>query len=644
MNVVSKNFSIYLNNVYNYNSILENWNESFKYIYEKIRNGNYISNNFKLINGDSKYPNSFKYIKEYKKYNINKIRESSLLSINDLMEMIKSENIGLKISADKIPNSEDELIFDVNLNRTYHTDLNELYNISDYFFDLLNVREYFNPMFLLIGFPFENNITSSKKIQTSKISYFIPVYIFIVELLNLVTKVRKEIPYNIVDNSSFSINSIYNDFIEFLNLYSIEDIKQNNIISKSELKDDLENNILTNENRNIITDDNIDLNIEEKYILNDKIISKLMDTEENRVITTENKDVITLPSRMNKEVIAQDVSEIIIKNIYNNCFFSKDLKDKISYELIWIIGKLPKYFSNFLIDKNINPSLNISELYTTSLFQVVAIKIMIYILNNFNIIEQDQKDDALSLDRETQIISIFLNRVNSFNLKHYLNISFLYRENPMKFLTVIPLLIKSFVEIDIMPITEKFLTEFDILASIRELDNDNFYNGINSSFEQYLNTELLINSSTEYNVSKFVINLFFIDKMDQFIESKYFVDFVNNILVTIFNYLNRNGFIDKTYNWYGAIDGLKLYFKSLIRTYLTNGELFKKLTSDLEFEVINILEQIDINFDKNLIVSNFRGFYNNNKNIQNVYNLIMNIYLGTVSKQISYDVLKYFLI
>lgn len=214
----------------------------------------------------------------------------------------------------------------------------------------------------------------------------------------------------------------------------------------------------------------------------------------------------------------------------------------------------------------------------------------------------------------------------------------------MKFLSIMSILIKKYIENNIMTIDERYLTENDILSYVKTLDSSIFYDILIETFDKRLTTPNIFNWCTKYEVSRFVILMYFMNMFDEFIESDEFNNFIEDIIKFASDVLYNNQYITKDFNWYECIDSLKLYFKSFLRYNLAEGQLFKSFIVNLNEDILYILQNSKFNYSYDTLREDFKSFYNNKLVSSNIHNFILNIYLGTVSKQVLYDVLKYYLI
>ena len=431
MNIVSKNFSIYLNNGYNYKNILSSWNESFENVYSQVRKGNYLSKEFRLkYNEYPKYPLLFKYMKHSEKYDIIKIRESLFITEEDLVNSIDENTIGLKVLLDKYPEYENDLIFDINLQRTFFTTTNELYDKDLYFLDQLNTSNYQNLMYTLIGSTYEPTILRAKELQTSRLPYAFTVLYFLCYIMPSICDIKYKLPYFIIENARFIPTKIHTEFDKFLNSYPIEQVQWRNeqdIYERtSYIYDHAENRIVTNRLQDVIIDllKYDDLNGPEisEYILGENIsLNELLSETNDSILDVHNNTVIIVSNaQLNKEIITSEVTNIILRNVYTYIFPSEYVLSLVSNELVGVIGRLPTYYEEFLNNRNSDPLLDISELLMSILFNTISIQQLKHFSHDYTSIPKNETDDILSLDRETAILSVFLDRINDINIKKYI--------------------------------------------------------------------------------------------------------------------------------------------------------------------------------------------------------------------------------
>jgi len=218
MQLVSRSFSIYLNNVYNYQTCITRWGNIFRNTLDTLRDNQYIGLDF---NSYPYYPNNYKYINDISKYNSLKIDNSSTDAVKTLVDQIPSEGINLKYKLDKYPISLSKLKFESDFQTTYFTSIDELYP-SKYFLNNNEYVEYDNLLYEILGTEFSSAISNSEITFTQLYTLFH----YFIHIFPKLSNLTLQITNRIVNTNSFS-NSLLRSSFEG----SITDLNTNNVIS-----------------------------------------------------------------------------------------------------------------------------------------------------------------------------------------------------------------------------------------------------------------------------------------------------------------------------------------------------------------------------------------------------------------------------
>jgi len=211
MKIVSNNFNIYLNNVYNFDSITMEWLASFSNVFQHISKGQLIDFTFKdTLNEYPKYPLNYAYVRDIGKFDILKVRELTLDTVNGLMEAIDPDIVFLKPLFDSFPELPDSFVFDVDLQRTYFTKTSDLYNQSKFFLNNYNFQEFDNLMQFVSGAYYD---------ETTKDLPMLPQYLMLYLLVYLVPRMstfRRQFTDYSLSNNVFTQDFVSTQFKEFI--------------------------------------------------------------------------------------------------------------------------------------------------------------------------------------------------------------------------------------------------------------------------------------------------------------------------------------------------------------------------------------------------------------------------------------------
>ena len=166
MSLLSENLGIYFGATYNYPEILSTFRNSFSLVYDVVKNNETINIDFKKTFSDyPKYPDNFVYVSSLTNFNIQKIRECTLDSVDVLIDSIDDDVLTLKYILDRIPTSRDDLIYDINLQNTYFKTIQDLYDPNMLFLNYFNIQQYQNEFNKSLSIPINNVVSQHNYLQ-----------------------------------------------------------------------------------------------------------------------------------------------------------------------------------------------------------------------------------------------------------------------------------------------------------------------------------------------------------------------------------------------------------------------------------------------------------------------------------------------
>lgn len=406
MKILDSNFSIYLDNVFNFNNILTNWNNSFTYIYELLKQNKKISINLKeyIKHFEHKFPDNFKIISNINKFNQQKIKDATYNNTEDILNVIDDETLVLKNNLDEIDKKLEDLTFSRNLQITFLEDINKLYNIDEYFVN--NSSKYievYNKYYDIVG-----NINDEYTANGDCIQSFIN-FIFLTNIFNETTNFRSMISNYLVSFDIINRNSISNVFNNILNI---------NIL---ELKEILTNTILTHNYQTVypapkvkkIISDTINDNIQS---LKDEFIKYIninyikYNTEFARYLTD------TCIHGLSKDILVElikDGSSII--DIYNS---SLNITEERMFD----------FYLNKVNEFNIKNHMFLLYIYRFWIYQFL--NVMPIIMQNY-VIRHIYNDEETNIKISKRDINGFVFKYvsNNINYENYANLLNSYYQN-----------------------------------------------------------------------------------------------------------------------------------------------------------------------------------------------------------------------
>lgn len=357
----------------------------------------------------------------------------------------------------------------------------------------------------------------------------------------------------------------------------------------------------------------------------------------------------------NLENISENLAKIISKNIYQMLNVSSATIALIKTSIkSTITNELGITFDDTLTTLNQDPNIELVKIVSDCYLHTTSLNLLTLICQDNSVILSPQGptfiEEGTGISVEDDIINTYFGKFSLNSLKYYLYLTFLYKFWPIKFLNTINIICQRYTETEVMPSTDSYLTSTQITNYINRFRADNseynYYDFV--TFTNLLTSQLNdTNIETWCNtaqITKFSTMTYLFNVIDNFIDSDSFFDFIGSMLRNVNSVMKSNGFVDYDDNWYGSIDTIKLFFKSLFRSEFYSENFFNQLIIDLSGDLTTIFGSgsIDYTITQDIVEGTFDGFSESTISINNVYNLFQNIYLGSVTKIISSNVLNYF--
>lgn len=580
MTVFANDHSINMSTLFAYKNKINYYKNMFEKAYQYFKTPNYLDK--KLIDIKDqfpKFPTEFNIISSLDSVNLYAINECTMNNIEFLLDILMGTSIiSLKPKYDKIPSSVEDILIQYYYQMSYLTKTSNHYDFDNLTKSyLVENQEYYNHFGNLFGSYFDG---SSGKLKDFSF------------IINYST-------YCMIHNYLYS----YCDFFAALSDYTQQAEIQNS------------------ENSTLFT----------KYKL---------------------KESFSMFINYYKYTISNETSKIISKIIFQ----FDSLGPKLDQDLRLLVEKricnstinIKTIFKDFINKPNIaNPSIIICSNIVDSLYASISSNITSHIFNSDKIIPilndildldidiVNELTDVNSLDSvkltsspilnsiiyENNKFKEYFNKMTEMNLQSYLFLVFLYKQNPEKFLNVLQLVIKDYVEnvIKTSSINDDFIKINEnndtnnrdlqhIISSYITKDSNENNNTINyKELAKYINENFTLFKIKKHladnKIVEFSCKMYYLDLINQFVESLEFKKYIKTILYDVYIYLRNNGHISHDFNWYQKYETIHIYIKSFLQQKIFNQSIILLSNSNKEASFIFGNKDDNINYSSNLYVT-----------------------------------------
>lgn len=569
--VVSQNFSIYLNSICNFSSFLETNNSYVNLLYDKLKLGYYIGSDYKEeIKKYPKYLDNFIPITKTHLFNYPRIYETSLEDSSVLVSLIPKELLHLKNSCDKIPNKKDQIQFESAFEKLYYYSITQSYNHIYEFLVNQNIRDYRNHFYKFFGSESSELFSNLENFQQIVNACFISNYI------------RKTTDF------SSQISQVF-------------------------IKEDL---------------------------LNKSNISRAF----NNFFEDETSFYANFIESLNDILLKKNY--IMFNPTVNLRDFSKDIIDDH-------IEILKDNFYSFLDSRNYSFNRQISSILSGSINQALTFEFLknfnngSCLNNSTNYFKTWSNFDGIS--NEENYISYYLNSFKQYTLRQYIFVWSVYKSYPEKFLNISPNILKDLVDNYIYKYSDydDFLDQYVSSPLLEYYSNIN-YSEYYSIYSSYINEGAILDIFQNKDNLKISFVLLIFPIIDNFIESDYFGDFLDNFLKDHQTKLFENGFIDYYFNWYENRESFKLFFNVFLKKQILNGVLFSDLITEINSSLYSYftdpLSSYSLTFydGEEDIEEKFRRFCQLSTSVNQIKKLIQNTLYTTITKQLYINIMDYY--
>jgi hypothetical protein len=352
----------------------------------------------------------------------------------------------------------------------------------------------------------------------------------------------------------------------------------------------------------------------------------------------------------NKSTFLINIVNIIAQSLYKMSNTDDNLVNDIVNNIDSNIDTLKNAFESFMSESSVLPSSEISQYCLNSLYLTFGSKTIDVLFDNDTIFNQSYIQ-SIATD-EDLVFNNFMNDVSSTNLKSYLYLTYLYKFWPIKFLNIYPIVMEKYVEDVIKPdsilaYSQKNLES--ILIQYISQSNVN-YTELTNYFTSTVDNAYLHTLAQDEHVVKFGSFIYFIKLIDEFMSSTVYEDFVDNVYYDVFIILRDKGYIDHNFNWCKCKELFNLFFKSFIRSNISNNTIFENVSAEYETIFLNIINNNtgDPLYDVNISYSDskLKSLYNSMviSHFEKIHGFIESMYLSRISDRVTYSMMSYFLV
>lgn len=633
---ISRNLSIYLNNVFNFKYINDSLSNSFNHVFDELVQGQRISLNFKRTFDDyPRYPYYFKYIERTGLYNLLKIKQITLDSVNQLVDSIDSDTISLKPMLDGYPVNKDDFIYDINLQLTYFTNQSNLYDFLKFFLNFYGQEENDNICYYLMGPSFHDNTDACEFSQQVVMMYY---------LIQLIPRIT-------------NFGTQFSDFLSNENIFEDTEILTsfNSFVDTQE--DDISSHLCQIVCRNVYNMINI----------SDVIINLVKDSvlENIGVLKTKFQSFLSLRGSSFSVDIDKDIRNSIYHTVVLNLL--KEITDPEQDVLNDIYasgfsdsnGRTEETIISEYLEKvteyNIGPFLFLSYLY--KFWPIKFLNVLSIILKNFTERKIVLSSDIYLTDTTvksyiqyfrtngldiTNLSTVLASELNSTNVLDWINEYEIPKfATAMRFTNLFDTFLDSdgfedFVVLILMEIQNVLVDSGFVSSSL------NYYNGF-YLLKLYFKTLFRSKLYSDELFDDLIVNLG--DSLESVFTNTYPSPVTGEIPSGVVNGTNK------------AFRS-KYQFDDLTLSVFVNGLPVSNFTSNgknhyIVFDTAPILDsvvtinytiyyELTYDYDETTATSEFSKFINSSASVSEVGLFHRNVYLGSVTKQIYYNILNYF--
>ncbi len=359
------------------------------------------------------------------------------------------------------------------------------------------------------------------------------------------------------------------------------------------------------------------------------------------------KNDFNLFVNLNIDSINEDVTNIILKNVYQFAKPSERTIDNIKSDIFNNLTKVKDYFRDF-VDVSMNDSIfELCQLFSKLNDNVISTKVLPEVFDNYDYFNQDI---ILSLTNlEDSIIRDFKKNVSVKNIQEYSYLTFIYKFWPFKFLNSIPYMMSVYVQNYLKNESINSISNSDYINYTTQIINSCNYSNLETYLNSNVTSSYVITQIEENRICEMTFYLYFMKKLDKFIESDEFNTYIEILTNDIFNSLEKETHTKFDFNWYKNHKILHVYFKSLFRTAITKNNLFYNnyiyFNSSIKQIISNTTGNSDYNTDINFNENRMSSVSQNLNVYTNRFKQFFESHVtSTLISDLSFDYITYFLL
>jgi len=600
MSVFADAYSRYLTNHFHYISKYKTFRKYFKNSVISLTDPNFMSKILIDKQDDfPKYPYFLNTFVRMDSVNLVKIYESSLDNTNNLVEsMIGSPELGKKEFYDSIPSSLDNFLAETNFQFAYISTFEDLYNydlIIRSFVSEYQYRNFFSDLYTPLFHSTDQADGTTAGLEDKSFLYQYMLYSSF---------------YNVVYGS----HNIYSNLLIYMTYINASGSRRDRVDSRTMLDgyggimdggspipdggfkvfvtsyaDSMAVDLAGIIGKTMYEFENISQTMlgDLKTFINDKLLNSVNEVDGGTATFASSTSVTCSNSTLYETI---KVGDTIYNSTNDTLLDAKPVlskSDGATHSGPYILTLESAYAGTTGAGKTVSTvnnlyatfykfyrplaSLSPTNFLTNNIIQyldaLISADIVSKVYIDSDIVDQNATEQQTLY--ETNEYGSYIGEMSESELKNYLFLCFLYKFWPIKFLNVLQLSLKEYVENSIKSPNDDMMEEedygdlYDYLVdnNINYTNLENFLiNFITLTPSNYIHTV-----SLAYQVAEFSCYMFYIYVLDEFIKSTAYDDFIEDLTSDIFVYLRDSGHIDYSFDWYEYHDVIDVYFKTYLR-------------------------------------------------------------------------------
>lgn len=339
--------------------------------------------------------------------------------------------------------------------------------------------------------------------------------------------------------------------------------------------------------------------------------------------------------------IKTDIAKIYTKNLYQfvnpTDLYIDTIATKIDSSIHNLITTFNSYVDTFVID----PIFSITEYFYDYLFNYITIDMLSSMYNNYSIFNKGISQTVKAY--ETSIYEKYMTDVDLNSMKDYMFLNYAFKDNPFKFLNLMQLNVKDYVENKLKPADDNTFDLYEVQKKLNSVYSNMNFTEFRSFIINNLTQDYIIDIIANKRIVELACYKYLLDMLDNFLEYAINNHSFDNMLDLLFDAVKNTGMVDTYFHWNRGEYLLKLYFKSLLRYALLNGELFPTFVNNYLNFIIDIIvtETLDFSLEANAIKTKANNLVQ--YKMSTMQNFIEDMLLSTINREILFNQLSFYL-